>query len=87
MGKVEFNFKEIQAGVYTVEYCLNGEQLHAEEPAHSQEEAESQLWGRLSVVYTGQDCYLGQLKTESKVVESKDDSKDDFVKKMKKNFK
>lgn len=49
-------------GVYTVEYCLNGEQMSAEEPAHSQEEAEKQLWARLSVVYVGKDCYLGKLK-------------------------
>ena len=83
MGKVEFNLNQVQAGVFTVNYCLNGEQMSAEEPAHSQEEAETQLWGRLSVVYTGQDCYLGTLKTGSKVVESKDD----LVKKMKKNFK
>ena len=83
MGKVEFNFNQVQAGVFTVEYCLNGEQLSAEEPAHLQEEAEKQLEGRLQVAYSGQDCYLGKLKTESKVVETKDD----FVKKMKKNFK
>ena len=82
MGKVEFNFHQVQSGVFTVNYCLNGEQMSAEEPAHSQEEAEIQLWGRLSVVYTGQDCYLGTLKTGSKV-----ESKDDLVKKMKKNFK
>ena len=87
MGKVEFNFHQIQAGVFTVNYCLNGEQMSAEEPAHSQEEAETQLWGRLSVVYTEQDCYLGTLKTGSKVVESKVEPKDDLVKKMKKNFK
>ena len=62
MGKVEFNFKEVRSGVFTVDYCLNGEQLSAEEPAHSQEEAETQLWGRLSVVYSGKDCYLGKLK-------------------------
>ena len=83
MGKVEFNLNQVQQGVFTVDYCLNGEQMSAEEPAHSQEEAEIQLWGRLSVVYTGQDCYLGTLKTGSKVVEPKDD----LVKKMKKNFK
>ena len=90
MGKIEFNLNQVQQGVFTVQYCLNGEQLSAEEPAHSQEEAEKQLEGRLQVAYSGQDYYLGMLKTESKVVESKEkevvEPKDDVVKKLKKNF-
>ena len=90
MGKMEFNLNQVQQGVFTVQYCLNGEQLRAEEPAYSQEEAETQLEGRLQVAYSGQDWYLGTLKTESKVVESKEkevvEPKDDIVKKLKKNF-